>query len=195
MKERSKLKESNIFITGDFSQRVRAIRKALTPHLKAARNQGKRATMIYDHLLIEGKKFVLDKDNELKELSHAQDTGRPSTSVHTTPSRSSSVCMLIGDNTDRSREIDVRVEMETNMNVGDTGTERQVCGDSAELTDKTFRFEHSSFLHWNVNGLLTKLKDRVLIQYIFSFHFVCLVEMFVDCLEPVNLVSMSCSVL
>ena len=70
MKERSKLKGSNIFIAEDFSQRVREIRKALTPHLKAARNQGKRATMIYDHLPIEGKKIVLDKDNELKELSH-----------------------------------------------------------------------------------------------------------------------------
>ena len=95
---------------------------------------------------------------------------------------------MIGDGTDiqtdRSREIDVRVETETNMNVGDTGTERQVCGDSAESTDKTFRFKHLSFLYWNVNGLLTKLKDRVLIQYISSFHFVCLVETFVDYLEP-----------
>ena len=71
MKERSKLKGSNIFIAEDFSQRVREIRKALTPHLKTARNQGKRAAMIYDHLLIDGKKFVLDKDNELKEFSRA----------------------------------------------------------------------------------------------------------------------------
>ena len=71
MKERSKLTGSNIFIAEDFSQRVREIRKALTPHLKTARNQGKRAAMIYDHLLIEGKKFVLDKDNELKEFSRA----------------------------------------------------------------------------------------------------------------------------
>ena len=51
------------------------------------------------------------------------------------------------------------------------------------MTDKTFRFKHLSFLHWNVNGLLTKLKDRELIQYISSFHFVCLVETFVDYLE------------
>ena len=71
MKERSKLKESNIFIVENFSQRVRAIRKALTSHLNTARKQGKRATMIYDHLLMKGKKFVLDKNNELKELSHA----------------------------------------------------------------------------------------------------------------------------
>ena len=52
------------------------------------------------------------------------------------------------------------------------------------MNDKTFRFKHLSFLHWNVNGLLTKLKDRELIQYISSFHFVCLVETFVDYLEP-----------
>ena len=71
MKERSKLKGSSIFIAKDFSPRVREIRKALTPHLKTARNQGKRETMIYDHLLIDGKKFILDKDNELKEFSRA----------------------------------------------------------------------------------------------------------------------------
>ena len=69
MKERSKLKGSSIFIAEDFSPRVREIRKALTPLLQTARNQGKRATMIYDHLLIDGKKFILDKDNELKEFS------------------------------------------------------------------------------------------------------------------------------
>ena len=68
---KKKLKGSNIFIAEDFSQRVSEIRKALTPHLKTARNHGKRATMICDHLLIDGKKFSLDKDNELKELSRA----------------------------------------------------------------------------------------------------------------------------
>ena len=71
MKERSKLKGSSIFIGEEFSPRVREIRKALTPHLKTARNPGKRATMVYDHLLIDGKKFILDKDNELKEFSCA----------------------------------------------------------------------------------------------------------------------------
>ena len=86
--------------------------------------------------------------------------------------------------TDGCCEIDVCVETEESMNTGDPGTERQVCSDSAELTDKTFCFKHMSFLHRNVNGLLTKLKDRELIQYISSFHFVCLVETFVDYLEP-----------
>ena len=58
------------------------------------------------------------------------------------------------------------------MNVGDT------------WIDKTFRFKRLSLLHWNVNGLLTKLKDRELIKYISSFDFVCLVETFVEYLEP-----------
>ena len=96
--------------------------------------------------------------------------------------------MLISDvidvQTDRSRETDVRVETETSMTVGDTRTDRQVFSDSAESSDETFRFKQLSFLHWDVNGLLTKLKDREPIQYISSFHFVCLVETFVDYLEP-----------
>ena len=65
--------------------------------------------------------------------------------------------------TDGCCEIDVCVETEESMNTGDPWTERQVCSDSAELTDKTFCFKHMSFVHRNVNGLLTKLKDRELI--------------------------------
>ena len=96
--------------------------------------------------------------------------------------------MVIDDDTDVQtdgcRETDVRVETDASKNEGDPGTERRVCSDSAELTDKTFRFKHLSFWHWNVNGLLIKLKDRELIQYISSFHFIRLVETFVDYLEP-----------
>ena len=68
LKARYKLKGSNIFLGEDFSVRVREIRKKLGPHLKAARDQGKRATMIFDHLLINGKKYTLDSENELKEI-------------------------------------------------------------------------------------------------------------------------------
>ena len=57
LKARYKLKGSNIFLGEDFSVRVREIRKKLGPHLKAARDQGKRVTMIFDHLLINGKKI------------------------------------------------------------------------------------------------------------------------------------------
>ena len=68
LKARGKLRGSTIFIGEDFSVRVRDIRKKLTPHLKAARNSGKRATMIFDHLLIDGKKFGIDNDGKLKEI-------------------------------------------------------------------------------------------------------------------------------
>ncbi|KAL8613595.1 hypothetical protein ACOMHN_022014 [Nucella lapillus] len=61
LKAKRKLKGTNVFIGEDFSQRVRNIRKKLGPHLKAARDQEKRATMVYDHLLIDGKKFVLNE--------------------------------------------------------------------------------------------------------------------------------------
>ena len=57
--------------------------------------------------------------------------------------------MIGGDSgiqTDGCCETDVCVETEASMNTGDPGTERQVCSDSAELTDKTC-FKHLSFLH------------------------------------------------
>ena len=62
LKAKRKLKDTNVFVGEDFSQRVRSIRKKLSPHLKTAKEQGKRATMIYDHLIIEGKKFFLAED-------------------------------------------------------------------------------------------------------------------------------------
>eukprot|EP00745_Piridium_sociabile_P017353 TRINITY_DN26126_c0_g2_i1.p3 TRINITY_DN26126_c0_g2~~TRINITY_DN26126_c0_g2_i1.p3 ORF type:complete len:119 (-),score=7.78 TRINITY_DN26126_c0_g2_i1:479-835(-) len=59
LKEKRRLKGSNIFIGEDFSIRVRDIRKRLASRLKDARSHGKRATMIFDHLLVDGKKFFL----------------------------------------------------------------------------------------------------------------------------------------
>lgn len=53
---------SRVYINEDFTNRVRDIRKRLTPHLKEAKTAGKRAALIYDHLLIEGKKYVLKED-------------------------------------------------------------------------------------------------------------------------------------
>ena len=37
-----------------------------------------------------------------------------------------------------------------------------------------------SFLHWNVNGLLAKLKDNEFISFVSHFDFVCFVETFMD---------------
>ena len=59
---KSGLKGTNIFLGEDFSERVRGVRSNLLPHLKEAKKAEKKATMIYDHLLIEGKKFKLAAD-------------------------------------------------------------------------------------------------------------------------------------
>ena len=52
MKEKWKLKGSSVFIGDDFSAKVREVRRKLLPHLRAAKDQKKRATMVFDHLLI-----------------------------------------------------------------------------------------------------------------------------------------------
>ena len=69
MKERRKLKGTGIYINEDFSFRVREIRRKLLPYLKSAREHGKKASMVYDHLVIEGKKYFLDAENRLKEAT------------------------------------------------------------------------------------------------------------------------------
>ncbi|KAL8617292.1 hypothetical protein ACOMHN_065952 [Nucella lapillus] len=70
LKAKWKLKGSDLFIGEDFSLRMRTLRKKPIPHLKAAKDQKKRATMIYDHLLIHGKKYFLgDDDNGIVEVS------------------------------------------------------------------------------------------------------------------------------
>lgn len=69
LKAKSKLQGSSYFVGEDFSIRVRTVRKALAPHLKEAKAAGKLATMIYDYLLIDGKKFILDADgSSIKEV-------------------------------------------------------------------------------------------------------------------------------
>eukprot|EP00745_Piridium_sociabile_P036491 TRINITY_DN65635_c0_g1_i5.p1 TRINITY_DN65635_c0_g1~~TRINITY_DN65635_c0_g1_i5.p1 ORF type:complete len:347 (+),score=67.10 TRINITY_DN65635_c0_g1_i5:180-1220(+) len=68
LKCKRKLQGTNVFIGEDFSRRVRDIRRRLTPHLKQARQDSKRATMIFNYLLIDGKRFSVDQDNKLFEV-------------------------------------------------------------------------------------------------------------------------------
>eukprot|EP00745_Piridium_sociabile_P035534 TRINITY_DN6216_c0_g1_i1.p1 TRINITY_DN6216_c0_g1~~TRINITY_DN6216_c0_g1_i1.p1 ORF type:complete len:347 (-),score=49.22 TRINITY_DN6216_c0_g1_i1:468-1508(-) len=68
LRAKQKLKGSQIFVGEDFSFRVREMRRKLVPHLKAARNQNKKASMVYDHLVIEGKKYGLGSDENLVEI-------------------------------------------------------------------------------------------------------------------------------
>jgi hypothetical protein len=67
MNAKRRLKGTNIFVGEDFSLRVREIRHKLTPHLKDKRREGCRAAMVFDHLLVDGKKFGLDDHDHLIE--------------------------------------------------------------------------------------------------------------------------------
>jgi regulator of replication initiation timing len=67
LKVKRKLQGTHVFVGEDFSTRVREIRRKLSLHLKSARVSGKRATMVFDHLIIDGKKFFLDGSDRLKE--------------------------------------------------------------------------------------------------------------------------------
>eukprot|EP00745_Piridium_sociabile_P010281 TRINITY_DN17167_c0_g1_i2.p1 TRINITY_DN17167_c0_g1~~TRINITY_DN17167_c0_g1_i2.p1 ORF type:complete len:326 (-),score=71.93 TRINITY_DN17167_c0_g1_i2:584-1561(-) len=68
LKQKKKLKGSDVFIGEDFSKGVRDIRRRLAPHLKKARQDGKRATMIFNHLLIDGQKYSVDSRENLVQL-------------------------------------------------------------------------------------------------------------------------------
>nr|KAG5712003.1 hypothetical protein BaRGS_026444 [Batillaria attramentaria] len=59
---KKKLQGSKLSVGEDFSPRVRSIRKALSPFLKEAKQSQKRAVMVFDHLLIDGRKYVLNDD-------------------------------------------------------------------------------------------------------------------------------------
>lgn len=67
LKAKSKLKGSNVFIGEDFSRGVRDLRRRLAPHLKKAREDGKKATMVFNYLLIDGHKFTVDNCDKLIE--------------------------------------------------------------------------------------------------------------------------------
>ncbi|KAK7101559.1 hypothetical protein V1264_019923 [Littorina saxatilis] len=60
LRAKRKLHGSQISIGDDFSRRVREIRRNLVPRLKQARDEQKKATLTFDHLYIEGKKFTFD---------------------------------------------------------------------------------------------------------------------------------------
>ena len=61
MTTRKKLAGSVYYIKEDFSRLVREKRRALAPRLKEAREGGLRAKMVYDHLIVEGKKVFVDE--------------------------------------------------------------------------------------------------------------------------------------
>ena len=58
----------DVSIGEDFSERVRAVRKSLLPHYKSLKaDKTKKVGLIYDHLLVDGKKLYLGDDGSLVE--------------------------------------------------------------------------------------------------------------------------------
>ena len=51
------LKKTNYGLAEDFPQEILDIRKELVPYLKEAKKEGKRATLKYDRLIIDGKLY------------------------------------------------------------------------------------------------------------------------------------------
>lgn len=64
LKAKRKLQGSQISIGEDFSQRVREMRRNLVPFLKKARSEQKRASLAFDHLYIDGKKYTYDSERK-----------------------------------------------------------------------------------------------------------------------------------
>ena len=68
LKAKRKLQGTNVFIGEDFSSYVCDVRRRLVPHLKKARSENKKCIMVFDRLIIDGKKFALDDGDNLKEM-------------------------------------------------------------------------------------------------------------------------------
>lgn len=66
-KEAKKLKGTNIYIAEDYSKQVQETRKRLLPQLKAARENGHRAHMAYDKLIIDGEERKVSEEKEDKK--------------------------------------------------------------------------------------------------------------------------------
>jgi prefoldin subunit 5 len=64
LKAKGKLKGSNYFVGEDFSKGVREIRKKLSKYMKEMKEAGRTVSMIYDHLVVDGKKYYLSGDGE-----------------------------------------------------------------------------------------------------------------------------------
>lgn len=65
LKGRTNLAGSDMGISEDFSERVRAIRKTLNGFRKQARTDNKFAILKYDKIQINNELFKLDEDDEL----------------------------------------------------------------------------------------------------------------------------------
>ena len=81
LKNRGKLRGSDVYINEDFTSRVREIRGKLSPFLKKMREEGKRVNMIYDHLVVDGQRMDYDQEsNDVIPVRRQRQRGPPSPS-------------------------------------------------------------------------------------------------------------------
>ena len=64
----SKLKGTGVSISEDYIKPIRESRSKLVPMLKSARAKGKRASLQYDKLVIEGEKYVVNSEGKVTSL-------------------------------------------------------------------------------------------------------------------------------
>lgn len=79
IKNKSRLHDTDVYITEQFSREVQHERKTLLPFVKKARAQGMNAAFRYNHILINGAEFNVDDAEYLKSvvLQHNHNTTRP----------------------------------------------------------------------------------------------------------------------
>jgi exonuclease III len=90
------------------------------------------------------------------------------------------------------RVVRAEVSSAENVSFGDVNNTdtsvpfENVCKTSTSAGSDSFilptlnKLKSFSFIHWNVNGLLSKLSDNDFISFVCSFDFVCLVETFLE---------------
>ena len=64
LRAKQKLKGTNIFVSEDFSETVREVRKKLRTFIPELKTAGKRVKMVHDHLLVDGKKLFVSSDGQ-----------------------------------------------------------------------------------------------------------------------------------
>lgn len=82
-KARSRLKNTDVKMGEDFSEKVRAQRKNLIPHMVQARKEGKWASLRFDKLLIDKVPHVIDKAGNLVSLNRYVKSQNDATRSHT----------------------------------------------------------------------------------------------------------------
>ena len=67
-KQAKELKDSGISISEDYVKSVREARSKMVPLMKLAREKGKRASLNYDKLIIDGEKYAVNREGRVVSL-------------------------------------------------------------------------------------------------------------------------------